>query len=164
MRIRHAAALVSALLACGCGTLNVQRSALRGAGDLSCTAFLDRAPEADVCVVAEETRKIAKGLIDFLDRLPAEGCYPDALFELLRDRAGARGAWLVEGARIYCGRRLDRRLTVGPDNVKRIRAYLTGVVEACDEYDPKDRLITAEAARSLGCDGGICRLGIGEKR
>lgn len=120
-------------------SLNVQRSALRGAGDAGTTALLERQDEVDADGVAEGIKNICNDVLFFLDdgnvNLLTKGELRAALLRVVPEESAKFVddlLSLVSMARVDVG-------FVGRRNIRRIKAFVIGVIRGADEYDVGDR-------------------------
>jgi hypothetical protein len=128
------------LLAMGCSpkSLNLQRSALRAAGDLAATEYLDLRDEKDVPSVKEDILEITGKL----DRFSHDGSIKD----LTKGKIAEELSELIpEDYRDFTDLILDfidvdvETDKIGKNNLKRIRAALFGIIAGTNEYDVEDR-------------------------
>jgi len=129
------------LLFSGCATvssLNVQRSALRSAGDLSATLILETQS-------AEEIVDQHEAMVDALTRvdqfLSSGECadLPLSHLEQIKQCIPAKFHGLVDAAIASVQSKQVDPEKLGQNNVERIRAYLKGSLMGIQEYRVEDR-------------------------
>lgn len=120
-------------------SLNVQRSALRGAGDAGTTALLERQDEVDADGVSEGIKNICNDVLNFLDdgnvNLLTKGELRNALLRVVPEESADFVddlLSLVSMAKVNVG-------FVGKRNIRRIKAFVNGMIRGADEYDVGDR-------------------------
>ena len=140
MRIILALSVV-ALLGMGCRapSMNVQRSGLRGVGDVAATVLLERVPEAAVPVVREKALEV----IAQCDAALSDGVLPgmslDALKKILDEKVPEQYKPVSDAVlKVVRGIRLPTE-ALGENNAKRIRAALVGIKSGVTEYKVGDR-------------------------
>lgn len=105
-------------------SLNVQRSALRGAGDMTATVYLDRADEPD----AERVAGIADGLYEFVGTGDLAALPLDVVEDRLCALVPTDYQWLVRQVlAVIVLQDVDVGERIGAANVERIEAFLDGV-------------------------------------
>jgi hypothetical protein len=132
--------LLAVLFSCaGCSILeskNVQRSGLRCTGDMGTTILLEEVEE----VQADKVKEIAQKVLDFVQSgdlgvLPIEevaekltALIPGKYSEILQDLLGA----------IKPSDDINLEVAIGEDNVRRLVAFLKGVITGADEFREED--------------------------
>lgn len=145
--------LVLLMSGCKLGSVNVQRSGLRGAGDLAVTVMLDMTAEANVPQLQER-------IITFLDtveQFAATGeiallTRTELTARLLAEVSEKYAPW-VQGAISAALTYLDARAPIGEKNQRRILAYVKGSRRAVALYDIEDRAGTRAKVRALPANG-----------
>ena len=124
----------------GCTTtLNVQRSVLRAGGDLIAT---ERIEDVDVDAVDAEKLAIksaAQTIIDFLDTGDVSVLPLDGVRQALRDKLPEQYKYIAD---LLLAQAIDQTVSVdkiGPNNVKRLKAFAIGLKSGADEYAVEDR-------------------------
>lgn len=116
--------------------LNVERSALRGGGDLGVTAILDAQPIGKVDTVSTEIREgVAAARKLFDEGTLTLGAFREkiiALFPSDMQRIAATILSAIEGTRVPTEK-------LGPANKKRILAALNGADAGLNAYSKEDR-------------------------
>jgi len=127
----------------GCGSrlgLNFQRSALRGTGDLAVTTQLELTSEGSVENDRAKIKKYAEELLKFLDTGKVKELPLEELDAALRKIVPLEFMFIVDGLLGYIdAQTVDIDGKIGEDNVKRIRAFLRGVIAGAGYYDVKDK-------------------------
>lgn len=126
--------LLLVLVLGGCGTMNLQLWGISSSGGLATVLLLDAQSTANLPSTKARVRGIAKELLDFLGSGTVadltKGALKTEIYKLVpykyRDFADAALA-RVSMNQVYVGR-------IGQENVDRIKAFLTGVLEGCDDY------------------------------
>jgi len=123
----------------GVDSLNVQRSLLRGTGDGGITTVLENQDADKVAEIADGVKDICNDVLNFIDsgnigeltkgelKAALLNVVPDGSADFVGDIIGLVSVSNVDTSQI------------GARNVKRIRAFLRGVILGADEYDVGDR-------------------------
>lgn len=134
------ALIFSAVFAAGCASwqsLNLQRSGLRSAGDVTVTAYLDHAPADAWEAHATEIRAVLERLQAFVADGAVQNLVYPQLVEAVRGLVPADYrslANLVLDAVQHTSADVDVD-SIGADNVARIRAVLQGVATGLRRYE-----------------------------
>ena len=137
-------AVIALLVLTGCnGTplgLNFERSSLRAAGDWSSTISLEYEKAEFVPKQQADIQKYAQQLLDFIETGEVVKLPVDELEKVLKSKVPAEFALIVDAIMGYIvGIDVDISGAIGEKNVKRIKAYLLGVIKGAKAYDLKDR-------------------------
>lgn len=127
------------LVGCKAGSMNVQRSGLRGAGDTGVTIWLD---DIDVDKVPQRQQEIigtCSSLIDFL----AEGELSDVTNTVLMDKLVARVPdeykWIPSEVFSLAGVMEVDTSAIGERNIRRLVSALNGMINGAKQYKISDR-------------------------
>ncbi len=126
----------------GCMTidsLNVQKSLLRGTGDNGITAVLENQDANEVDEIVKGVKDICNDVLMFLGSGNISLLTKNQLKNELLDVVLAESADFVNDiVSLVSVTNVDLD-TIGPKNVKRIRAFIKGVIRGADEYKVGDR-------------------------
>lgn len=141
MRVVVIGAMLAALSGCvGELGLNFQRSALRSSGDLASTTRLELISVSVVEKEKAEIIKYAKELLGFIETGKVKDLPVDELEAELRKLVPVEFALFVDAAMGYISSvDIDIDGKIGEANVKRIKAFLNGVIGGATYYDVKDK-------------------------
>jgi hypothetical protein len=155
MRTQMLVAAMLCLFSVGCiapsyKSLNIQRSAIRGAADASVTVSLDCTDTADQAVaIAKTTAQITAAVDKFLsDGKVGDLTIPEITgklrelippdYQFIFDMLIAQ----VSGQTVPVGK-------IGANNIKRLQAVCSGILEGCASYKAEDRPVPAPTARDF---------------
>lgn len=146
MRVAVIGVMLVALSGCvGELGLNFQRSALRSSGDLASTTRLELISVSAVEKEKAEIIKYAKELLEFIETGKVKDLPVDELDVELRKLVPVEFALFVDAAMGYISFvDVDIDGKIGEANVKRINAFLNGVIGGATYYDVKDKKPTDE--------------------
>lgn len=127
------------ILVSGCGTvatfadsLNLQRSALRGSGDVGATAYLDLNNSAN----PDKMKVSAEQMLKFFQTGDVSVFSLNAIKTKLEAIVSAEYVEWVDIALMIVGsQQLNVGQAIGKDNVKRIIAYLTGISTGATKFE-----------------------------
>lgn len=115
-------------------TMNLQRSGLRGIGDLTAVVYLERHAVANPLEFREACIKV----LDYIDTGAISALPLDKVEAELRRIVPARWAGFVPGIiAAASSRHADLATAIGLKNVQRLRAYVMGLVHGADGYEPQ---------------------------
>ena len=139
-------AMVAGVLAVGMAgctvtgsSLNIQRSALRGAGDTGTTTMLENQNADEVVDIAAGVTSICNDVKDFLNSGDIIDLTKGELKIQLLEVVPSGSADFVSDILSFVSVANYDVEKIGSRNVKRIRAFLNGVIEGAQKYDVKDR-------------------------
>jgi len=146
MRVAVIAAMLVVTSGCvGELGLNFQRSALRSSGDLASTTRLELISVNAVEKEKADIIKYAKELLAFIETGAVKDLPIDELEAELRKLVPVEFALFVDAAMGYISAvDVDVDGKIGEANVKRIKAFLNGIISGATFYDVKDKKPTDE--------------------
>jgi len=138
--MRYLAVLAALVMVTGCSvSMNIQRSSIRSASDVVTTVKLDKTDLEQVDTVKADIKAVAEKILKFLedndnsvipfDQLQAKLC------ENIDDRLKPFVEQLVKQLKKFV--KADK---LGPNTIKRGKAFCYGVINSCDKYYNADRL------------------------
>lgn len=137
--------VVAVLLVSGCTSLlglNFQRSALRSSGDLASTIELEYCSVGAVEQEKASIIKYAKEALAFVDTGKIRDLPVDEVEKALKKIVPPEFSIFVDAAMGYIDSiDVDIDGKIGKDNVKRLKAFLCGVIAGAGHYDVKDRTL-----------------------
>lgn len=126
----------TAMTGCAAPSINLQLSSLRSTGDVASTVYLDDRAIDGVPKRQAELKKLAEKIAEFLSTGNAakltETKIRDGVLKLVPEAYRSLGESLLES---LSKRKLDVDVqVVGAANIARLKAFLHGIVIACDDY------------------------------
>ena len=141
MKIALSATIFSALFATGCasfGSLNLQRSGLRGLGDTAVTVLLDQLPESQWEAASTELADAFQRLTDFVETGETQNLVFPKLVEKVRSVIPTQYRSIGEALLVsieHGSATVDVDVEiVGQDNLDRIKAFLEGAGSGLRAY------------------------------
>lgn len=135
--------VVLALTFSGCivteSSLNVQRSALRGTGDTGATTMLENQNSEEVTEIVNGVVGICNDVLDFLKTGDVANLTKGELKITLLNVVPEESADFVSDILAFVSVSNYDVQRVGSRNVKRIRAFLNGVIDGASKYSVEDR-------------------------
>lgn len=130
-----------AMAGVGCvPSINMERSLLRGAGDTSITAVADGTQGSDLQARLVGARAVATTLLAFTNTGGVALLTTAGLRAELLQRVSPDYALLVDQAiAMVSTKHIDVGGAIGVRNVKRVKAYLVGVLRGVKNYKEADR-------------------------
>jgi len=137
------------LMVSGCQgpTLNEQRSAIRGTGDLAVTVYLDEF-SGDVVTERAEMSEVMDDLYEFTQTGDLAFITKDVLIRKLEAMAPDKYKPLVEQALDYIALQHVNVEKIGAANVQRLLAFFIGAKQGCTQFTITDGKIESEAEPS----------------
>lgn len=159
MKMRHTCMALSLLVLVGCNmptykSVNAQRSAIRGGGDIAATLSLDAVNTGEQAeAIAKKTEQICIAIDKFLgDGKVADLTIPEITGEL-RKLIPADYQFLFDMLIAQISGQTVPVQKIGANNIKRMKALCEGVIIGCNRYSVADRPVI-EAARDLNKAAG----------
>jgi len=124
----------------GCrATMNVQRATLRSSGDVGVTVYLDRCSVDTVTGKIEKVKEAVDKLLSFIEDGSVANLIPSQLRLKLMEQLPIEYALLVDNlVAVVSMEHFDAGM-IGAKNVKRMKAFLGGLLTGLDSYDVADR-------------------------
>ena len=120
-------------------SLNVQKSLLRGTGDSGITTVLENQSEEKVQEIADGVKTICNDVLNFLDSGNIAGLTVNELkAELLEVVPEGSEDFVNDILSLVIMQNVDVG-SIGSRNVKRIRAFVKGVIRGAEDYAVEDR-------------------------
>lgn len=120
-------------------SLNVQRSALRGTGDTGATTMLENQKEEEVAEIVQGVVEICNDVLDFLKTGDVADLTKGQLKTHLLEVVPKESADFVNDILAFVSVSNYDVQGIGTRNVKRIRAFLNGIIRGAKKYDAGDR-------------------------
>jgi hypothetical protein len=137
MRIRTMLCAALAISLAGCAfnpSLNLQRSALRGSGDLAATGYLDTVSSTSVDVSKANVMAVAGVFVDVLVNDYVSDMDTTTIGNMIKSRIDPRYYFLVDSMLARCVG-VKPSHAIGDTNRKRLLAFAKGVASGAVEYE-----------------------------